>query len=121
VGRAARNVNGRVIMYADAESEAMRRTIFETNRRRRIQETYNKAHGISPRTVEKGIRSVIEATHVAEEADDFYEVRSAAEMTAKERADYAKRLEKEMREAAANLEFERAALLRDRIFELKVR
>jgi excinuclease ABC subunit B len=121
VGRAARNVNGRVIMYADAESEAMRRTILETNRRRRIQEAYNKAHGISPKTVEKGIRSVIEATRVAEEADDFYAQRSAAELTAKERADYAKRLDKEMREAAANLEFERAALLRDKIFDLKAR
>jgi excinuclease ABC subunit B len=119
IGRAARNVHGKVVMYADMESEAMRRAIFETGRRRRIQEAYNAEHGITPRTIEKGIRSVIEATHVAEEADAYYEERSVLEMTAKERADYAKRLEQEMREAAAGLEFERAALLRDKIFELK--
>ncbi|MDR1571800.1 MAG: excinuclease ABC subunit UvrB [Clostridiales Family XIII bacterium] len=122
IGRAARNVNGKVIMYADAESDAMRRAISETARRRRVQEAYNRRHGISPRTVEKGIRAVIEATRVAEDPGDGYMAgRSVLEMTAKERADYARKLEQEMREAAAGLEFERAALIRDRIFELKAR
>jgi excinuclease ABC subunit B len=122
IGRAARHERGKVILYADRMSDAMRRAIAETDRRRRIQAQYNEEHGITPRTVQKGVRAVIEATKVAEEPDDAYIVeRSVLEMTAKERTDYVKRLEKEMKEAAANLAFERAALLRDRIFELKVK
>jgi excinuclease ABC subunit B len=122
IGRAARHERGKVILYADRESEAMKRAVFETDRRRRIQREYNEKHGITPRSVQKGIRAVIEATHVAEEPDDTYVYeKSALEMTAKERADYVKQLEREMKEAAANLAFERAALLRDRIFELKLR
>jgi excinuclease ABC subunit B len=122
IGRAARHERGKVILYADRRSEAMKRAISETDRRRRIQEAYNREHGVTPRTVQKGIRAVIEATHVAEEPDDaYYAERSVLEMTAKERKDYVKQLEKEMKEAAANLAFERAALLRDRIFELKLR
>jgi excinuclease ABC subunit B len=122
IGRAARHERGKVILYADRESEAMKRAISETDRRRRIQREYNEKHGITPRSVQKGIRAVIEATHVAEEPDDAYVIeKSVLEMTAKERTDYVKRLEREMKEAAANLAFERAALLRDRIFELKLR
>jgi excinuclease ABC subunit B len=122
IGRAARHERGRVIMYADRRSDAMDRALSETDRRRRIQEKYNRENGITPTTVKKSVRAVIEATRVAEESDDaYYAERSVLEMTAKERADYVKRLEKEMKEAAANLEFERAALLRDRVFELKVR
>jgi excinuclease ABC subunit B len=122
IGRAARHERGKVILYADRESEAMRRAISETDRRRRIQREYNEENGITPRSVQKGIRAVIEATHVAEEPENpyIYEM-NALEMTAKERADYIKQLEREMKEAAANLAFERAALLRDRIFELKLR
>ncbi|MDR1574025.1 MAG: excinuclease ABC subunit UvrB [Clostridiales Family XIII bacterium] len=120
IGRAARHERGKVILYADRRSEAMKRAISETDRRRRIQEKYNEEHGVTPKTVQKGIRAVIEATRVAEEPDDAYCVeRSVLEMTVKERKDYIKQLEKEMKEAAASLAFERAALLRDRIFELK--
>jgi excinuclease ABC subunit B len=122
IGRAARHERGKVIMYADRESDAMKRAISETDRRRGIQQQYNEENGITPRTIQKSIRAVIEATRVAEEPDDaYYYERSVLEMTTKERADYIKRLEREMKEAAANLAFERAALLRDQIFELKAR
>ena len=120
IGRAARNVDGKVIMYADGISPAMDYAINETARRRKIQEDYNKEHGITPKTIEKSVREVIEATKVAEAEDDYYEGRSAKEMTMKERQEYIKKLEKDMHEAAKNLEFERAALLRDRVMELKI-
>jgi excinuclease ABC subunit B len=121
IGRAARNVNGKVIMYADVISEAMGKAISETERRRKIQGEYNEKNGITPKTIEKAVRSVIEATRVAEESDEYYEGRSPLELTKKELADYIKKMEKEMKDAAANLQFERAAELRDRIFEFKVR
>lgn len=121
IGRAARNVHGKVVMYADAVSEAMEKAISETNRRRKIQQEYNDANGITPKTIEKAVRSVIEATKVAEESDEYYEGRSPLELTKKELADYIKKMEKEMKDAAANLQFERAAELRDRIFEFKLR
>ena len=120
IGRAARNVYGKVIMYADTVSESMRRAIDETNRRRDIQVRYNEEHGITPKTIEKAVRAVIEATKVAEAEDVWYESRSKHEMTHKERKEYISRLEKEMKEAAARLEFERAAVIRDRIMDLKV-
>ena len=119
IGRAARNVYGKVIMYADTVSDSMRRAIDETNRRRAIQERYNEEHGVTPKTIEKAVRAVIEATKVAEAEDVWYEARSKNEMTHKERKEYIARLEKEMKEAAARLEFERAAILRDRIMDLK--
>lgn len=121
IGRAARNVHGKVIMYADGISEAMASAISETERRRKIQQEYNEANGITPKTIEKAVRSVIEATRVAEESDEYYEGRSPLELTKKELADYIKKMEKEMKDAAANLQFERAAELRDRIFEFKLR
>ncbi len=121
IGRAARNVHGKVIMYADGISEAMEKAISETERRRKIQKEYNDANGITPKTIEKAVRSVIEATRVAEESDEYYEGRSPLELTKKELADYVKKMEKEMKDAAANLQFERAAELRDRIFEFKLR
>lgn len=121
IGRAARNVHGKVIMYADGISEAMEKAISETERRRKIQKEYNDANGITPKTIEKAVRSVIEATRVAEESDEYYEGRSPLELTKKELADYIKKMEKEMKDAAANLQFERAAELRDRIFEFKLR
>lgn len=121
IGRAARNVHGRVIMYADGISEAMGRALSETERRRKIQREYNEVNGITPTTIEKAIRSIIEATKVAEESDEYYQGRSPLELTKKELAEYIKKMEKEMKEAAANLQFERAAELRDRVFEFKLR
>ena len=120
IGRAARNVDGRVIMYADRISAAMDVAIKETERRRAIQDAYNRAHGITPESVKKSVRAVIEATKVAEEVSD-YVGKSPLELTKKELTEYVKKLEKEMKQAAADLQFERAAQLRDRIFEYKVR
>ena len=120
IGRAARNVDGRVIMYADRTSAAMDVAIKETERRRAIQDAYNKAHGITPESVKKSVRAVIEATKVAEDVSD-YVGKSPMELTKKELTEYVKKLEKEMKQAAADLQFERAAQLRDQIFEYKVR
>jgi len=119
IGRAARNVNGRVIMYADGISEAMAKAIDETGRRRKIQQKYNEDHGITPTTIEKAVRDIIEATKVAETTMEYYHGRTALELTKSEKADYMKRLEKEMKQAAQDLHFERAAQLRDLIFEIK--
>ena len=120
IGRAARNVDGRVIMYADRISAAMDVAIKETERRRAIQDAYNRAHGITPESVKKSVRAVIEATKVAEDVSD-YVGKSPLELTKKELTEYVKKLEKEMKQAAADLQFERAAQLRDQIFEYKVR
>ena len=120
IGRAARNVDGRVIMYADYVSKAMKAAIDETERRRGIQDAYNKANGIEPKSVSKGVRDVIEATKAAEEGNDYHG-RKPLEMTAKELKAYVAKLEEEMRRAAKDLQFERAAELRDLIFEYKVR
>ena len=121
IGRAARNVDGRVIMYADGISKAMKAAIDETNRRRKIQNEYNEAHGITPESVKKSVRSVIEATKAADKEMEFYKGKSPLELTKKELQDYVKKLEKEMKQAAKDLQFERAAQLRDQIFEYKVR
>lgn len=117
IGRAARNADGRVIMYADGISKAMQAAISETRRRREIQQQYNQEHGITPQTIKKSVREVIEATKPAE--DDSYEGKSPLELTKKELAEYIKKMEKEMKQAAADWQFERAAMLRDRIFEYK--
>ena len=121
IGRAARNAEGRVIMYADAISPAMRVAISETDRRRAIQQQYNEQNGITPQTIQKSVRSVIEATKAAEEGVEYYHGKSPLELTKKELADYIKLMEKEMKQAAADLQFERAAELRDRLFEYRVR
>ena len=118
VGRAARNAESHVIMYADSISPAMRTTIEETARRRRIQQAYNKEHGITPQTVKKSVREVIEATKPIEEEA---EQKKPLEMTRKELLEYIRSLEKAMKEAAAELQFERAAMLRDKVFEYKTR
>ena len=120
IGRAARNVNGRVIMYADSISKAMKAAIDETERRRTIQQKYNEEHGITPKSVSKSIRSVIEATHVAED-EAQYKGKNPLELTKKELMEYIKKLETEMKQAAKDLQFERAAQLRDQIFEYKVK
>ena len=120
IGRAARNVDSKVIMYCDGISKAMRAAIDETERRRSVQQAYNEEHGITPTSVRKNIREVIEATRVAE--DEFkYEGRSPLELTKKELHDYVNKLEKEMKQAAKDLQFERAAELRDLVFEYKSR
>ncbi len=120
VGRAARNLNGRVLMYADTVSPAMARTLEETDRRRTVQETYNKENGISPKTIEKSIREVVEATRIVKDTDQ-YQGKSPLELTKKELYDYVRALEKEMKQAASDLQFERAAVLRDQVFEYKAR
>ncbi len=121
IGRAARNADGRVIMYADRISKAMDVAMKETDRRRKIQDDYNKAHGITPASVKKSVRAVIEATKAAEPEMEEYKGKTPLELTKKELNDYIKKLEKEMKQAAQDLQFERAAQLRDRIFEYKVR
>ena len=119
VGRASRNAEGRVIMYADHISDAMRACMGETDRRRSIQEAYNREHGITPETIKKAVRDIIEVTTKVEADVDEYEGKSLLELTKKELSDYAAKLEKEMRAAAKDLLFERAAVLRDRLLEVR--
>ncbi len=117
IGRAARNEHGKVIMYADTVTGSMERAISETNRRRKIQEDYNKKHGITPKTVVKGIRDLIDLGAPAETKSD--KSAKAKKMTKKEKDMLLERLEKEMKDAARRLEFEQAAYLRDRIKEIR--
>ncbi len=112
IGRAARNSNGHVIMYADSISDSMKKAIDETKRRRTIQEEYNKEHNITPKTIKKEIREVISNY---KEKDDIKEEK----LTKQETLDLINKIELEMKEAAKNLEFERATELRDILFELK--
>ncbi len=121
IGRAARNINGRVIMYADSVSPAMKNAMEETERRRGLQQAYNEKHGITPRSVKKDVRAVIEATKQVSPEEEFYRGKSPLELTKKELAEYVKKLETEMKQAAKDLQFERAAELRDMVFEYKVR
>lgn len=120
MGRAARNENGEVIMYADRITDSMQKAIDETNRRREIQIAYNKKHNITPKTIKKDVRDVIKATLVAED-DASYDkkVTSLSQVTKKNRPQVIAQFEKEMREAAKALDFEKAAELRDIVFELK--
>jgi excinuclease ABC subunit B len=120
IGRAARNINGSVIMYADTVTESMRLAIDETNRRRQLQTEFNERHNITPATVQKAVRGVIEATRVAEAPLSGYLQSSKVQaMTPAERKKMLADLEKEMKKAARELEFERAAQLRDLLFELR--
>lgn len=121
VGRASRNSEGRVIMYADSISPAMRSCIDETSRRRQIQEEFNEKNGITPQTIKKAVRDVIEITTRAEEQLDELQDKPLVEMTKRELAEYAAKLETEMRKAAKDLEFEKASILRDRLFEVKAK
>lgn len=116
VGRAARNSNGHVIMYADRITDSMKKTLEETKRRRDIQEAYNKENGITPQTIKKDIRAVISGKETEELTQ---KVRSGNNKDKKSVDELIARLEKEMREAAAVLDFERAAQLRDIVLELK--
>ena len=120
IGRAARNVNGKVIMYADTITGSMQRAIDETNRRREIQESYNREHGITPKSIKKKVKELIELTKVAETPVSYKPDRISS-MTRTEMLELASTVEKEMRQAAKGLEFERAAELRDMLAELRQR
>ena len=118
IGRAARNAEGLVIMYADEITPSMRAAIDETQRRRSIQNAYNQAHGIVPKTIIKGVREVLEISKTAE-GESTGRGRKKRKLTDQERAAEIAKLEKEMKEASKMLEFEYAAVLRDRIIELR--
>ena len=118
IGRAARNAEGRVIMYADTITDSMRAAIDETNRRRAIQEKYNEEHGITPTTIKKAVRDLISITKAAEQTVDKLE-KDPESMDAKELAKLIEKVKKQMQKAAAELNFEAAAELRDKMMELK--
>ncbi|OAB42983.1 excinuclease ABC subunit UvrB [Paenibacillus glacialis] len=117
-GRAARNSEGYVIMYGDKITDSMRKAIDETSRRRTIQIAHNEQHGITPQTIVKRVRDVIEATKVADSKADYL-TGNVSKMSKKDRQSVIQRLEIEMKEAAKNLQFERAAELRDALLELR--
>jgi excinuclease ABC subunit B len=119
IGRAARNIDGKVIMYADVITGSMNKAISETERRRQIQIDHNKKFGIEPETVRKSIREVMKATKIAEEKGHYLKKENVNKMSKKEIRNLAAKLRKEMKEASRKLEFERAAELRDMIFELE--
>ncbi|RSK28581.1 excinuclease ABC subunit UvrB [Bacillus sp. HMF5848] len=119
IGRAARNANGHVIMYADKITKSMRIALDETQRRRTMQEEHNEKHGITPQTIKKDIRDVIRATHAAEDTEGYGDKPKAGKLSKAEREKVLAELEREMKDAAKALDFEKAAELRDVIFELK--
>ena len=115
IGRAARNADGKVIMYADNETPSMKAAIEETERRRKIQDDFNKAHGIVPKTIIKSVRDLIEISSETAERKS----RTGVKMTRVEKEKEIARLEKQMKEAAKMMEYEYAAVLRDQIIELR--
>ena len=117
IGRAARNAEGRVILYADTITPSMDRAMTETARRREIQDAYNQAHGIVPKTVIKSVRELLELSKAVEEAET--QKHSKRKLTPEEREEHIVQLETQMKEAASRLEFELAAALRDQIIELR--
>ncbi|AUW93921.1 MAG: excinuclease ABC subunit UvrB [Sulfobacillus thermotolerans] len=117
IGRAARNLEGHVIMYADKVTDSMARAIDETDRRRAIQRQYNEEHHVTPKGITKAVREVIQATKSV--SDDGVIDKPMKDMTARERIQMARQLRKEMKEASRNWEFERAAMLRDMLMELE--
>ncbi|HAG68780.1 MAG TPA: excinuclease ABC subunit B, partial [Lachnospiraceae bacterium] len=118
VGRAARNSEGRVVMYADMMTDSMKKAIEETNRRRGIQEKYNREHGITPTTIKKAVRDLISITK--EIAREDLKLRKDPEsMDRQELQKLVKKVEDRMRKAAAELDFENAAMLRDEMLRLK--
>ena len=118
IGRAARNSEGHVIMYADTITDSMRMAIDETNRRRQIQQAYNEAHGITPTTIKKAVRDLIAISKAVTDSDEDFK-KDPESMDENELKKLAKELEKKMRQAAAELNFEEAAKLRDRMIEIK--
>ena len=127
IGRAARNIGGEVVMYADRVTESMRAAIDETDRRRAIQTAYNEEHGIEPRTIIKGIRDLNDQLRTVAEGTVMYTSEREArdrrllELDTKKVEELVKRMEAEMRSAAKELEFERAAALRDEIQQIRLR
>lgn len=119
IGRAARNANGRVILYADQMTRSMDRAITETLRRRKIQQEYNEMHGITPKTIHKKVHEVIQATKTMTEKESLGFEKDPESMNIEELKKAIKKMEKEMKTAATELQFERAAQLRDAILELK--
>jgi len=118
IGRASRNAEGHVIMYADTITDSMNAAITETNRRRRIQQEYNDLHGIRPETIKKAVRDLISITHEAQAADKKLS-KDPESMSEKELKELIARVRRQMERAATNLDFESAAQLRDRMLELR--
>ena len=118
IGRAARNVEGHVIMYADTVTDSMRRAIEETERRRAIQEKYNEEHGITPQSIQKSVRELISISKKVA-AEELRMEKDPESMSTKELEKLAKDLTKQMKKAAAELNFEAAAQLRDKLVEIK--
>ena len=116
IGRAARNADGLVVLYADTVTPSMRRAMDETERRRKIQDDYNKAHGIIPQTIRKDVREIIE---ISKKDEESARRRGKRKLSERERDEEIRKLEKQMQEASKMLEFEYAAILRDRIIELR--
>jgi len=121
IGRAARNVEGKVIMYADKTTDSMRRAIDETNRRRDKQNSFNEEHGIQPVSIFKAVRDLTDQLTIQVGVEETQEqrARSTTGLPKSEVQRVINEMEKQMKEAAKNLEFEKAALLRDQIFELR--
>ena len=119
IGRAARNAQGRVIMYADVMTDSMTAAVAETNRRRGIQQAYNEAHGIIPKTIVKKVHDVIQISKTVNEKQKFGLDKDPESMSESELKKMIQKLEKEMKQAAGDLQFERAAQLRDQIVEMK--
>lgn len=119
IGRAARNSEGRVIMYADVVTDSMRKAIDETERRRRIQQEYNEMHGITPQTIQKKVYDIIQATEAVNEKSKFGFDKDPESMSEDELKKLLKKMDKEMKDAARDLQFEKAASLRDKIIEVK--
>ena len=118
IGRAARNSEGHVIMYADRITDSMRNAIEETSRRRKIQQKYNEEHGITPTTIKKAVRDLITISKAAAESEKDFK-KEPESMDEKELNQLVKELTKKMHQAAAELNFEEAARLRDRMIEVK--
>jgi excinuclease ABC subunit B len=119
IGRAAPNAEGRVIMYADAITDSMDKAIRETERRRSIQDAYNKEHGITPQTIQKAVRDIISISKEEEQEADEYQ-KDLESMSQKELKEHIAKVTKKMNQAAAELNFEEAAVLRDQLKELKI-
>lgn len=118
IGRAARNSEGHVIMYADTMTDSMQRAIDETNRRRKLQQAYNEEHGITPQTIKKAVRDLIAVSKAIAETEEQF-IKDPESMSRKELLKLIGKVEKQMRAAAADLNFEQAAELRDKLIELK--
>jgi excinuclease ABC subunit B len=121
IGRAARNENGRVIMYADRITDSMKAAIDETERRREIQEAYNKEHGITPKTIKKEVRDLIRISQVVDDEEKELTEDTVKRLSREERRELIETMELEMKQAAKDLDFEKAAQLRDVVMELKAK